>query len=279
MKNYIHIQSYQWYYVLIMLCSTTCNVLPVATIYHIRNAMDELQQDKSGIQHLLKAWHKKKNIKCPSCKASLFRIDGTPCFSSARVKYEIVLIHHSPCPLSIGNCGKGLFFCLSCGGQSSHTLGRLQDRGCKCVEVNADKSKRTMRVDNENEATKKTREDRAQYEHKTQNKTIEHRSSSEETMARESVASIHEYVGGFDDVIPFDSASDQHCDSQLTIARDPDVNATEIKTVSEKRDSGVGAGCFCFDYVNPIDILGNQNEWPSASLDFLFAITRIRGME
>jgi uncharacterized Zn finger protein (UPF0148 family) len=152
--------------------------------------MDELQQDKSGIQHLLKAWHKKKNIKCPSCKASLFHIDGTPCFSSARVKYAIVLIHHSPCPLSIGNCGKGLFFCLSCGGQSSHTLGRLQDRGCKCVEVNADKSKCTMIVDNENEATKKTREDRAQFDHKTQNKTIAHRSSSEETMARESVATL-----------------------------------------------------------------------------------------
>ncbi len=125
-----------------------------------------------------------------------------------------------------------------------------------------------MRVDNENEATKKTREDRAQYEHNTQNKTIAHSSSSEETMARESVASIHEYVGGFDDVNPFDSAFDQHCDSQVSIARDPDVNATEIKTVSEKRDSGVGAGCFCLDYVNPIDILGNQNEWPSASSRF-----------
>jgi len=87
-------------------------------------------------------------------------------------------------------------------------------------------------------------------------------------MARESVASIHEYVGGFDDVNPFDSAFDQLCDSQVSIARDPDVNATEIKTVSEKRDSGVGAGCVRLDYVNPIDILGNQNEWPSASSRF-----------
>jgi len=160
------------------------HISPASQQTHIHNAMDKLQQDKSGIQHLLKAWHKKKNIKCPSCKASLFCIDGTSCFSSARVKYEIVLIHHSPCPLSIGNCGRGLFFCLSCGGQSSHTLGRLQDRGCKCIEVNADKSKKsssqkkcTMRVDNENEATKKTREDRAQYEHNNQNKTIAHRSS------------------------------------------------------------------------------------------------------
>ena len=58
-----------------------------------------------------------------------------------------------------------------------------------------------MRVDNENEATKKTREDRAQYEYNNQKKTIAHSLSSEETMARESVASIHEYVGGFDDVL------------------------------------------------------------------------------
>jgi len=99
-----------------------------------------------------------------------------------------------------------------------------------------------MRVDNENEATKKTREDRARYEYNNKKKTIAHSSSSEETMARESVASIHEYAGGFDDEIPFDSALDQHCDSQVIIARDPDINATEIKTVSEKRDSGVGAG-------------------------------------
>jgi len=28
---------------------------------------------------------------------------------------------------------KGPFFCLSCGAQSSHIFGRLQDRGCKCV--------------------------------------------------------------------------------------------------------------------------------------------------
>ncbi len=104
-------------------------------------AMDEVQQDKSVLQNLLKAWHKKKNIRCPTCKASLFHFDETPYFSSVFIKYEIVLIHHSPCPSSIGNCGRGLFFCLSCGGQSSHTLGRLQDRGCKCVEVNLSEEK------------------------------------------------------------------------------------------------------------------------------------------
>ena len=45
---------------------------------HHSMAMDKVQQDTSGIQHLLKAWHKMKNIKCPTCKASLFHIDGTP---------------------------------------------------------------------------------------------------------------------------------------------------------------------------------------------------------
>ena len=57
-----------------------------------------------------------------------------------------MLIHHSPCPFSIGNCGKGLFFCLSFGGQSSHTFGRLQDRGCKCVGVNKNKDKKSFNL-------------------------------------------------------------------------------------------------------------------------------------
>ena len=55
-----------------------------------------------------------------------------------------MLIHHSPCPSSIGKCGKGLFFCLSCGGQSSYTFGRLLDRGCKCVGVNKIKDKKSL---------------------------------------------------------------------------------------------------------------------------------------
>ncbi len=93
-----------------------------------------------------------------------------------------------------------------------------------------------MRVDNEHEATEKTREDCAQYEHNNQNKTIVHRSSSKETMAGESMASIHDYIGGFDDVNPFDLAFDQHCDSQVSMAMDPDVNETETKSVSEKRN-------------------------------------------
>ena len=142
------------YYTCIMAAALPCDTV----------AMDEVQQDKSVIQNLLKAWHKKKNIRCPTCKASLFHFDRTPYFSSVHIKYKIILIHHSPCPLSIGNCGRGLFYCLSCGGQSSHTLGRLQDRGCKCVEVNLSEEKsspsqkqRTKRVNNANKTTEQNK--------------------------------------------------------------------------------------------------------------------------
>jgi hypothetical protein len=55
-----------------------------------------------------------------------------------------VIIHHSPCPSSIGNCGKSLFFCLSSDGQISHTSGRLLDRGCKCVGVSKNKDKKSL---------------------------------------------------------------------------------------------------------------------------------------
>ena len=71
--------------------------------------------------------------------SSLFHFDGMPFFSSVRIINDIVLIHHSPCQSSIGKCGKALYFCLSCGSQSSHTSGRLQDKGCKarkCPSVN-----------------------------------------------------------------------------------------------------------------------------------------------
>ena len=39
---------------------------------------------------------------------------------------------------------KGSLFCLSCGGKSSHTFGRLLDRGCKCVGVNKNKDKKSL---------------------------------------------------------------------------------------------------------------------------------------
>jgi hypothetical protein len=97
-----------------------------------KNEFGGVEQDTTSFTLL----HKKKNIKRPSCKSSLFHFDGRPFFSSAHIVNEIVVLHHSPCPSSIGNCGKALFFCLSCGSQSSHTSGRLQDKGCKCVRRN-----------------------------------------------------------------------------------------------------------------------------------------------
>ena len=72
--------------------------------------MNVVQPDKAVTGDLLHTWHKKTNIKRPTFNTCLFQYDGTPDFSSQRVKYEIVLIHHSPCPSSIGNCRKGLFF-------------------------------------------------------------------------------------------------------------------------------------------------------------------------
>ena len=136
---------------------------------------------------------------------------------SVRGKYEIVLVRHSPCPFLIGNCGRELFFGLSFGGQSLHTLGRLQERGCKCVEVNANNAKKsssqkkcTKRVDNKNEATEKTTDNHAQYEYNNQKNYIAHRSTTDE-----SVSNIHDYVGGFDDVNPFDLASDQRLTHEL----------------------------------------------------------------
>ena len=112
--------------------------------WHIIKVTQDECSRAGQISHKRSVAHKKKHIKCPTCKTCLFQYDGTPHFSSVWVKYEIVLIHHSPCPSAIGNCGKGLFFCLSCGGRSSHTFGRLQDRGCKCVGVNNNKAKKYL---------------------------------------------------------------------------------------------------------------------------------------
>ena len=56
--------------------------------------MNVVQLDKSVIRDLLYAWHKKKNIKCPTCKTCVFQYYGTPHSTSVQVKYEIVLITH-----------------------------------------------------------------------------------------------------------------------------------------------------------------------------------------
>ena len=87
--------------------------------------------EQDNIQNQLQSWHWKKNIKCPSCKSSLFHFDRMPFFSSVRIINDIVLIHHSQCQSSIGMCRKALYFCFSCGSQSLNTSGRLQDKGCK----------------------------------------------------------------------------------------------------------------------------------------------------
>ncbi len=102
---------------------------PTATPQNTQYNMNFDEQD--NIQNQMQSWHRKKNIKCPSCKSSLFHFDGMPFFSSVRIINDIVLIHHSQCQSSIGMCGKALYFCLSCGSQSLHTSGRLQDKGCK----------------------------------------------------------------------------------------------------------------------------------------------------
>ena len=250
--------------------------------------MDEVQQDKSV--NLLKTWHKKKNIRCPTCKASLFHFDGTPYFSLARIKYEIVLIHHSPCPLPIGNIGRGLFFCLSCGGQSSHTLGRLQDRGCKCVEVNCIEEKSSpsqkqcnKRVNNANETAEQNKTtddcvtriqdhcvrfddasnyDRDRCDNNNPKKNGEHRMTT-----YQSAASIRDDVDHFDNVNIF------CCDSQVNDGMDPDVDGTAIgpdgersglgpdvkaienRTLNKKMDLGIKAEYSCPVYISPTDIL------------------------
>lgn len=263
--------------------------------------MDEVQQDKSV--NLLKTWHKKKNIRCPTCKASLFHFDGTPYFSLARIKYEIVLIHHSPCPLPIGNIGRGLFFCLSCGGQSSHTLGRLQDRGCKCVEVNCIEEKSSpsqkqcnKRVNNANETAEQNKTtddcvtriqdhcvrfddasnyDRDRCDNNNPKKNGEHRMTT-----YQSAASIRDDVDHFDNVNIF------CCDSQVNDGMDPDVDGTAIgpdgersglgpdvkaienRTLNKKMNLGIKAEYSCPVYISPTDILRNRNEWPTASSRF-----------
>ena len=60
-------------------------------IYMMKNCnqMNVLEQDKSVIQNILHSWHKKRNIKCPTCKSSLFLFDGTPYFSSVRIINEM----------------------------------------------------------------------------------------------------------------------------------------------------------------------------------------------
>ena len=160
-------------------------------------------EEQNEIQNRLFSWHKKKNIKCPSCKSPLFHFDGRPYFSSAHIVNEIVVLHHSPCTSSIGNCGKALFFCLSCGSQSSHTSGRLQDKGCKCVRRN----------DN-NKVSEDHPENMTTWERGDNNAEI-----------------LKDLVGyGLGDTSQPDS--DRRCDSQVDATMGKETNPTEESGVS-----------------------------------------------
>jgi len=88
-------------------------------------------EEQNEIQNRLFSWHKKKNIKCPSCKSPLFHFDGRPYFSSAHIVNEIVVLHHSPCTSSIGNCGKDFSFACPVGVKVPIRLG-----DCKIKDAN-----------------------------------------------------------------------------------------------------------------------------------------------
>jgi hypothetical protein len=102
--------------------------------------MNVVQLDKSVIRDPLYASHKKKNIKCPTCKTCVFQHYGTPHSSSVQVKYEIELIHHSPCPSSIRNCEKVSSFACPVAVRVHINLGDY----CKCVGVKKNKDKKGL---------------------------------------------------------------------------------------------------------------------------------------
>ena len=107
--------------------------------------MDVVYQGISGKQNQLYCWDKKKNIECPTCKESIFQFDESLQFSSVPVTNEIVQSHHKPCPSSVGNCGKAIFFCLSCGSHSSHTLDyKIEDANVMLSKIR--KQKRDLKI-------------------------------------------------------------------------------------------------------------------------------------
>ena len=79
---------------------------PTATPHNTQYNMNFDEQDNT--QNQFQSWHRKKNIKCPSCKSSLFHFDRMSFFSSVRIINDIVLIHHSQCQSSIVMCRKDL---------------------------------------------------------------------------------------------------------------------------------------------------------------------------
>ena len=198
--------------------------------------MDVVDQGISGKQNQLYCWNKKKIIKFPTCKESIFQFDGSPQFSSVPVTNEIVQIHHMPCPSSIGNCGKAIFFCLSCGSHSSHTLGRLKDRGCKCDVVNNTKAKRSQL---------KPKED--------------------------GVVSNNDV--GFEVDNTYEPASEDIDQTEVKVTTSDEMNQTEGSEVGINHHGYEYQGCEVVIelnatsplYPSPLNILGNQKEWPSGS--------------
>ena len=204
--------------------------------------MNVVQPDKSVISNLLYAWHKKKSIKCPTCKTCVFQYDGTAYLSSVRVKYEIVLIHHSPCPSSIGNCGKGLFFCLSCGGQSSHTFGRLLDRGCKCVGVTKNKDKKSLNQQIQtNDRAASNNDDFGYLGDSNVVSNVNRKNPTEASASYSQNNQAEDHVASHDDVgCDFNNC----CESALVLCGDfaiiGDKNNTTEDSVAEDNASAVG---------------------------------------
>jgi hypothetical protein len=210
--------------------------------------MDVVDQGISGKQNQLYCWNKKKINKCPTCKESIFQFDGSPQFSSVPVTNEIVQIHHMPCPSSIGNCGKAIFFCLSCGSHSSQTLGRLKDRGCKCDVVNNTKAKRSQLNPKE-----------------------------------DGVVSNNDV--GFEVDNTYEPASEDIDQTEVKVTTSDEMNQTEGSEVGINHHGYEYQGCEVVIelnatsplYPSPLNILLNQKEWPSGSSRFFIRDKKNQG--
>ena len=224
------------------------------------------EQDK--IQNQLQYWHQKKNIKCPSCKSSLFHLDRTPFFSSALIINDIVLIHHSPCHSSIGKCGKALYFCLSCGSQSSHTSGRLRDKGCKvrkCPSVK--KPSKNIAESREYDVgcvLNNTNQSAISVE---QNKTEDTGAINNHILGSETVdtGAIDNLILESEDKWDFLGSEDRW---DLEVDLDAKVDTEGVNT---------NCGLSCSDFSNSLKILENRNEWSGGSVRFFMRDHQIHG--
>ena len=224
--------------------------------------------EQDNIQNQLQSWHRKKNIKCPSCKSSLFHFDGMPFFSSVRIINDIVLIHHSPCQSSIGKCGKALYFCLSCGSQSSHTSGRLRDKGCKvrkCPSVKKpSKNIAESREDDVGCVLNNTNQSAISDE---QNKTEDTGAINNHILGSEMVdtGAIDNLILESEDKWDFLGSEDRW---DLEVDLDAKVDTEGVNT---------NCGLSCSDFSNSLKILENRNEWSGGSARFFMRDHQIHG--